>query len=120
MAWQTDDLTTLAGAPPAALGGVAGYVVEQDGTRHVIYYGAADNHIHELRWDTNGRHDDDWLGHLSISSTASCSHFSQPWRVTNTNSGKSNMTTSIRATSCGANGNLGPGTPAHTKIGIPS
>ena len=54
-----------------------------------------------------------------MSFTASFSHGSQPCRVTKTSSGKSYMTTSILATSCGANFSLGPGTPAQQKIGMP-
>jgi hypothetical protein len=55
--WQTDDLTALTGAGPADLDDVAGYVF--DGSQHVLYSGATDGHLHELRWENNGWHNDD-------------------------------------------------------------
>jgi fucose-binding lectin len=57
--WQTDDLTAATGAPAALAADLAGYVFEAQGTQHVIYRGASDNHVHELWWDSNGWHTDD-------------------------------------------------------------
>jgi hypothetical protein len=57
MAWQTDDVGAPTGGPPVS--DLAGYVFEAQGTQHVIYESQPDNHIHELWWDTAGRHTDD-------------------------------------------------------------
>jgi hypothetical protein len=59
MAWKTDDVTAATGAPAAAPIRPAGYVFETQGTQHVTYIGLSDNHVHELRWDTNGVHTSD-------------------------------------------------------------
>jgi hypothetical protein len=56
--WQTDDLTALTGAPAAALSRISGYVLQPDGTQHVLYTGA-DGHLDELWRDTTGWHTDD-------------------------------------------------------------
>ena len=47
------------GAPAAALGGLTAYAFEAQGTQHVIYLGATDNHIRELWWDSAGRQTND-------------------------------------------------------------
>ena len=57
------------------------------------------------------------MGHLIISFTASASHGSAPWRMTNFSSGKNQHTSSISSTFWSAIGTRGPGTPAVTKIG---
>jgi hypothetical protein len=54
--WQTGDITTTTGAPPASEVALAGYVFEAQGTQHVIYVGAPDNHVRELWWNINGWH----------------------------------------------------------------
>jgi hypothetical protein len=54
--WQTGDITSTTGAPPAAEVALAGYVFEAQGTQHVIYVGAPDNHVRELWWNINGWH----------------------------------------------------------------
>ena len=59
MAWQTDDVTALAGAPAAAFVLPASYVSERQRTQHLIYLGFTDNHLHELWADQNGWHTDD-------------------------------------------------------------
>jgi Fungal fucose-specific lectin len=56
--WHTSDLTKATRAAAAA-GDPAGYVFGADGgTQHVVYR-AADDHIHQLWWDTNGWHTSD-------------------------------------------------------------
>jgi hypothetical protein len=59
MAWQTNDVTALAGAPAAAFVLPASYVSEAQGTQHLIYLGFTDNHLHELWSDATGWHTDD-------------------------------------------------------------
>ena len=54
--WQTGDITVATGAPPVGAGGLAAYAFETQGTQHVIYAGAADNHVRELWWNINGWH----------------------------------------------------------------
>jgi hypothetical protein len=54
--WQTGDITATTGAPPAADGALAAYVFETQGTQHVIYSSAPDNHVLELWWNINGWH----------------------------------------------------------------
>jgi Common central domain of tyrosinase/Polyphenol oxidase middle domain len=50
--WHWGNLTASSGAPTLAGGNSipAGYVLDADGTQHVVYRGA-DNHIYELWWD---------------------------------------------------------------------
>src|SRR5262245_49986668 len=48
--WHWGNLTGWIGAPTLAAGNPAGYVVNADGTQHVIYRGD-DDHIYELWWD---------------------------------------------------------------------
>ena len=51
MSWNYNDLTSAAGgAPPAATGALTAYTLGY--TQHVLYRGSADNHIHELWWDS--------------------------------------------------------------------
>jgi hypothetical protein len=59
MTWQTDDVTAVTGAPPAAFLLPTSYVSEAQGTQHLIYLGFADNHIHELWRENAGWHTDD-------------------------------------------------------------
>jgi hypothetical protein len=54
--WQTGDITATTGAPPAADNGLAAYAFEAQGTQHVIYGSAVDNHVRELWWNINGWH----------------------------------------------------------------
>jgi hypothetical protein len=54
--WQTGDITATTGAPPAGGGGLAAYAFEAQGTQHVIYASALDNHVRELWWNINGWH----------------------------------------------------------------
>ena len=58
MSWQTNDVSAGTGAPPVG-GPLAGYVVEAQGSQHAIYESQNDSHIHEVWWDTGGRHTDD-------------------------------------------------------------
>jgi hypothetical protein len=53
--WQTQDLTALSGAPAAALGGIAGYVSQPDGTQRVLYVDSG-GHIEDLWRDDTGWH----------------------------------------------------------------
>ena len=46
--WHTDDLTAATGAPEPLPDHLVGYSFEAQGTQHVIYVGASDQHIHEL------------------------------------------------------------------------
>src|ERR1700758_4311718 len=57
--WHTNDLTAATGAPEPVPGHLAGYTFEAQGTQHVMYVGASDNHIHELWWDATGWHTED-------------------------------------------------------------
>jgi hypothetical protein len=54
--WQSGDITDTTGAPPAGGGGLAAYAFEAQGTQHVIYSSALDNHVRELWWNINGWH----------------------------------------------------------------
>ena len=57
-AWHHNDLTQLAGAPPAALGNVLdSYETAFNNQQHVNFVGA-DNHVHELYYDGAWRHND--------------------------------------------------------------
>jgi hypothetical protein len=58
--WHHNDLTAATGAPSTPPGGklARGYVFEAQLTQH-IPYPAVDRHIHELRWDLQGWHNDD-------------------------------------------------------------
>jgi hypothetical protein len=53
--WQTQDLTALSGAPAAALGGIASYPSQPDGTQQVMYVDTA-GHIEDLWRDETGWH----------------------------------------------------------------
>jgi hypothetical protein len=53
--WQTQDLTALSGAPAAALGGIAAYLFQPDGTQHVLYVDSG-SHIEDLWRDSTGWH----------------------------------------------------------------
>ena len=55
-----------------------------------------------------------------MSFTASSSHGSAPWRITNFSSGKNQQTSSISSVFWHAIGTRGPGTPVHTQIGMSS
>src|ERR1700757_1365215 len=57
--WHTDDLTAATGAPEPVPGHLVGYTFEAQGTQHVMYVGASDNHIHELWSDATGWHTND-------------------------------------------------------------
>jgi hypothetical protein len=60
-AWHHNDLTQLAGAPPAAFpGGLDGYVTSFNHQQHVNYLGAAGNELHvfELYYDNAWHHND--------------------------------------------------------------
>ena len=57
MGWHYNDLTA-ATASPLTTSPPTGYVFNAQGTQHVFYQGA-DNHIHELWWDSNGWHHHD-------------------------------------------------------------
>jgi hypothetical protein len=50
--WQSTDLTSRSEAPVAS-GDPHGYVLDSEGTQHVVYR-AADNHVYELWWDSAG------------------------------------------------------------------
>jgi Fungal fucose-specific lectin len=54
--WQTGDITDTTGAPPAGGGAITAYAFETQGTQHVIYSSALDNHVRELWWNINGWH----------------------------------------------------------------
>jgi Fungal fucose-specific lectin len=57
--WHANDLTVAVGAPaPGGPIDLTAYAFEAQGTQHVFYIGA-DNHTHELWWDSNGWHTDD-------------------------------------------------------------
>jgi hypothetical protein len=53
--WQTQDLTALSGAPTAALGGIASYLSQPDGTQHVLYVDTG-GHIEDVWRDGTGWH----------------------------------------------------------------
>ena len=46
--WHTDDLTAATGAPEPLPEHLVGYMFDAQGTQHVMYVGASDQHIHEL------------------------------------------------------------------------
>ena len=55
-AWQAGDITASTGALPSGDGGLAAYAFEAQGTQHVIYGSAVDDHVRELWWNINGWH----------------------------------------------------------------
>jgi hypothetical protein len=57
--WHTDDVTAATAGAVQVGGPLAGYVDATQGTQHVVYVGLSDKHIHDLWWDTTGRHTDD-------------------------------------------------------------
>ena len=57
--WHTNDLTAATGAPEPLPDHLVGYTFEAQGTQHVIYVGASDQHIHELWSDASGWHTED-------------------------------------------------------------
>jgi hypothetical protein len=57
-AWHHNDLTQLAGAPPAAAGtAIDGYQTEFNSQQHINYIGT-DNHVHELVYTSAWHHND--------------------------------------------------------------
>ncbi len=58
MPWKLNDLTAVAGAPPAAPGSALdGYQTSFNNQQHVNYIGT-DNHVHELVYTNNWSHND--------------------------------------------------------------
>jgi hypothetical protein len=56
--WHDGDLTSVTGGPGAA-GDPSGYMLDAQGTQHVVYR-AGNGHIHEMWWDAaGGWHDGD-------------------------------------------------------------
>jgi hypothetical protein len=49
-AWHQNDLTAATGSV-LAIGNPSGYMFDAQGTQHVVYRGANDNHVHELWWN---------------------------------------------------------------------
>ena len=56
--WHHNDLTNASPGAPAAASSPGAYMFNAQGTQHVIYRGA-DNHIHELWWNSDGWHHND-------------------------------------------------------------
>jgi hypothetical protein len=57
--WQSQDLTALTGAPEAALGGVASYVSQPDGTPQVVYVSERGAHIVDMWREAGSWHFED-------------------------------------------------------------